>query len=67
MLITLLNISINITQKNQLTKMLEIVYNLHLIMIKMLKYVYLAQQVILILIYILIYVKTAVIKNTIQL
>jgi len=47
--------------------MLEIVYNLHLIMIKMLKYVYLAQQVILILIYILIYVKTAVIKNTIQL
>jgi hypothetical protein len=67
MLITLLNISINITQKNQLTKMLEIVYNLHLIMIKMLKYVYLAQQVILILIYILIYVKTAVIKNTVQL
>ena len=46
--------------------MLEIVYNLLLIMIKMLKYVYLAQQVILILIYILIYVKTAVIKNMIQ-
>lgn len=46
--------------------MLEIVYNLHLIMIKMLKYVYLAQQVILILIYILIFVKTAVIKDMIQ-